>query len=515
MKISFNNIGLNSNLNINKIKNNNTNYGVGTSSYPNLAPLQSDTISFSGRAKLIGGDMKFAPQENLCRKVNENSEPARFLLECILDKYLAPLTSTKMADDPEEKPVKFTKTRSKSSGSIREKVVSKFSKITRDEANRFASQVVDELSNNFEYSDGVTKDMVLDDAKRVVKYSISEDTKIPPYENIELFFDDIVAELQLLDRFNFASVPDDKIEQVFATIKNNLAASNDTTHHIGSRYVDPTIIGGVKHYANDIVGGRIIIDELGPEHGGLVLEALKQAVEDGAFKITSIENNIPDPKKLPDGKKIEDYAYATNRQLNSLAKAAGVKVIENKSKSGYLALHINIQLENELLEKYNGVFKGFDGEIQIIGEDVLALKEVEDMCYKLKDNKNAIHEDYRPFKEYFTTFYNDDNPEVQKNFDDYTYALYLAQRSIPAGSTKTSKFLTIDDLGFAGKVPPELDFNNLRKIKESCDIIHRAHVKQQEAANEQNKSIKAQLQSMKSHNDIESVKQLIHFNYHS
>lgn len=515
MKISLNNINLNQILNVNKTKTQTLNYGVGKLSCPNLAPLKADTVNFSGRAKLIGGDMKFAPQENVCRKVNENSEPARFLLECILDKYLTPLTSTKMADDPEEKPVKFTETRSKSSGSIREKVVSKFSKITRNETNMFVNQVVDELTNNFELSSGVTKEMVLDDAKRVVEYSISDDTKIPPYENIELFFDDIVAELQLLGRLNFSSQPDNKVSEVFENIKKNLAANNDATHHIGSRYYDPTILGGIKHYANDIVGGRIIIDELGPEHGSHVVEALKQAVEDGAFKITSIESHIPDPKKLPEGKKIEDYAYATNRQLKSLAKAAGVEIIENKSKSGYLALHINIKLENELLDKYNGVFKGFDGEIQIIGEDVLALKEVEDMCYKLKDNKNAIHEDYKPFKEYFTTYYNDDNPEVQKNFDDYTYALYLAQRSIPAGSTKTSKFLTIDELGFSGKVPYELDFNNLRKIKESCDLIHRAHVKQQEEANEKNKSVKAQLQSLKSHNDIESVKQLIRFNYHS
>ncbi len=514
MKISFNNIGLNQILNLNNSKkvkvSNSINYGA----YPNLAPLNADTISFSGRAKLIGGDMKNAPPENICRKLNENAEPARYLLECIFDKYLGSLKSEKMSDNPKEKPVKDMTTRRKSSGSIREKVVSKYSKITRDETNRFSNQVIDELCSRFNLSDGVTKEMALDDAKRITKYSFSENIKIPPYENIELFFDEIVAELQLLGRFDFASVPEDGQTQIFDDIKAKLYESNDSTHHIGTRYIDPTIVGGVKHYANDIVGGRIIIDELGPEYSGLVIEALKHAVEDGMLKITSIENNVPDPTKLPTGKRVEDYAYATNRQLNSLAKTAGVEVIENKSKSGYLAVHINIVLENELLDKYNGVFKGFEGEIQIIGEDVLALKKVEDMCYKLKDNKNAIHEDYRPFKEYFMSFYNE-SPDVQKAFDDYTYSLYLAQRSIPPGAVKRNNFLTIKELGFEGKVPEELDFNNLKKIKESCDIIHEATVKKQELADEQKKSEKAKMQSIKSKSDVVSVKELIRFKYHS
>lgn len=514
MKISFNNIGLNQLLNLNNSKNVRVSNCINNGAYPNLAPLKADTVTFSGRAKLIGGDMKNAPPENICRKLNENAEPARYLLECIFDKYLGPLKSERMADNPKEKPVKDMTTRRKSSGSIREKVVSKYSKITRDEADKFASQVIDELCSHFNLSDGVTKEMAIDDAKRITKYSFSENVKMPPYENIELFFDEILAEFQLLDRFDFASVPEEEKEQIFEDIKANLYESNDPTHHIGTRYIDPTIVGGVKHYANDIVGGRIIIDELGPEYSGLVIEALKQAVEDGMLKVTSIENNVPDPAKLPAGKKVDDYAYATNRQLNSLAKAAGVDVIENKSKSGYLAVHINIVLENELLDKYNGVFKGFEGEIQIIGEDVLALKKVEDMCYKLKDNKNAIHEDYRPFKEYFMSFYNESD-DVKKAFNDYTYALYLAQRSIPPGAVKRNDFLTIKELGFEGKVPEELDFNNLKKIKESCDIIHDATVKKQELADEQKKSEKAQIQSIKSKSDVVSVKELIRFKYHS
>lgn len=507
MKIFLNSTSINSyfsqfRLN-NKVQSNST--------YPNLAPLQADTISFSARAKLLGGDMKFAPPENLCRQITENSEPARFLLETVLNNYIGSLTSQNISDDPLKKPVQSYTTRSKTSSSIREKVVSKFSKITSSEANKFSAQVVDELSKYFQMTPGTTRKEVLDDAKRVTKYSFSEDIKMPPYEHVDLFFDEIVAEMQLMGRYNFAAVPDEKRNQIFDYIKAKLEDSNDSTHHLGTRYIDPTTVKGIKHYANDIVGGRIIMREAGPQYTGVVLDALKQAVDDGMLKITSIENNVPDSSKLPIGRRVDDYVYASNKQLKTLANAAGAELIENKSKSGYLSVHINISLADELLEKYNGVFEGFDGEIQIIGQDVLNLKHVEDMCYKLKDNKNAIHEDYKPFKDYFTKYYQGD--DVKKAFDDYTYALYLSQRDIPSGSSRGNTFPTIAELGFAGKVPPELDFNKLRTIKDYCDLVHKETIKSQEEAAEKGKSKKAQMQSIKRRSDISSVKNLIKYNY--
>lgn len=507
MNISFNNTFVNSyfsKLKLNNIVQQNL-------TYPNLSPLKADTVSFSARAKLLGGDMKFAPPENLCRQITENSEPARFLLETVLNNYIGDLTSEKMSDDPTKKPVQSFTTRSKTSSSIKEKVVSKFSKITSSEANRFSAQVVDELSKYFELSPKTTKKDVLDDAKRVTKYSFSEDIKMPPYEHVDLFFDEIVAEMQLMGRYDFAAVSDERRAQIFDSIKAKLEDSNDSTHHLGTRYIDPTTVKGIKHYANDIVGGRIIMREAGPAYMGVVLDALKQAVDDGMLKINSIENNVPDPAKIPKGRRVEDYLYATNKQLKTLANAADAELIENKSKSGYLSVHLNITLSDELLEKYNGVFNGFDGEIQIIGQDVLNLKHVEDMCYKLKDNKNAIHEDYKPFKDYFAKYYQGE--QVQKAFDDYTYALYLSQRDIPSGSARTTTFPSISELGFDGKVPPELDFNKLKTIKDYCDIVHKETIKAQEEVAEKSKSKKAQMQSIKRRSDITSVKNLIKYNY--
>ncbi|MBQ8887049.1 MAG: hypothetical protein IJY61_05040 [Candidatus Gastranaerophilales bacterium] len=476
-----------------------------------FVPLKADTVSFSGSAKLVGGDMKFAPTDSLCRQVSENAEPARFLLETILDNYLGQYKFDSKRDNPKEKPIQDIKTRKKSSSSIREKVVSKYSKCTNSEGNAFAETVFNSLSANFPMSPTSDPKVVLDDIKRATKYSYSEDIRMSPYANVDMFFDDIIAELQLYGHFDFNAVSEQRRDVIFNLIKSDLKAANDDAHHIEGRFYDPTIVKGIKHWANDIIGGRVIMREPGPEYTGIVLDGLMQAVNDGVLKITSIENNVPNPDKIPTNKKQNDYVYATNKQLQALADAANAPLIENVSKSGYLSVHIDIALDDKLLEMYNGVFEGFSGEIQIIGEDVLKLKEVEDLCYKLKDNKNAIHVDYKPFIDYFTEYYKGD--DVKKAFDDYTYALYLSQRAIPSNSGNNYFFPSIAELGFADRVPEELDFNKLRKIKEYCDIKHEETQKKEKEEYDRKMLEKKPVQRMKKHRDINTVKKAITYTY--
>ena len=210
----------------------------------------------------------------------------------------------------------------------------------------------------------------------------------------------------------------------------------------------------------------------------MIINALKSAVEDKKLKITSIENNIPDSDNLPNGKQISDYLYATDAQLRSLAKAAGAELIKNKSKTGYLAIHINVDLSDDAFNRNNGVFNGYCGEIQIIGADVERLKDIEDLCYKLKDNKNAIHIAYKPFKDHFLRYYNDSTKDA---FDDYTYESYLYQRAISKKQKRNSVFPSLSELGFEKKLPPELDFNYLRRIKIECDKKYKEMQEEEEA----------------------------------
>ena len=101
--------------------------------YTNLAPLQKDTVSFSGRGKLLSENMVDAPTERTCRLAESNAEPARFYLQSVLDKYLKPLTQIKSSSGGKNSAFIEYSTRIKESTSIREKVVSKYSKICRRE----------------------------------------------------------------------------------------------------------------------------------------------------------------------------------------------------------------------------------------------------------------------------------------------------------------------------------------------------------------------------------------------
>ncbi len=470
--------------------------------YPNLAPLSKDTVSFTGRGKLIAESMVDAPPERTCRQVEQNAEPARFYLENVLDKYLKPLTQESSYSNPKDFPVLVYTTRIKKSTSIREKVVSKYSKVYNSEADEFSSRVVDELMKYFDFSNGITREDLIKEVKKNIA------SKVPPYEFVSYYLSRIMSELGNDKILDLSKYSDERIKQIIDQITDMFEDTPKSQHIEGSTYIDPTTIKGVKHYANDIVGARITMKESDPEYTRLVLSALRNAVDDGLLKITSIENNLPDPKKLPAGKEISDYAYAKEYQLKSLAKAADAKLIRNKSKSGYLGIHINIDLSSPIFSCYNGIFDGYTGEIQILGTDVEQLKDVEDLCYKLKDDKNAIQAKYKPFKTHFKTFYNDKTKDA---FEDYTYSLYLAQRSLPPYSKRSDVFPTIEELGFGGKVPKELDFNYLKKLKEKCDYYGKLEESQNKTKSLDSDSHSKTLKSIKHDGNVKTVKRIISY----
>ncbi len=431
--------------------------------YPNLSSLSKDVVSFSGAGKLSPLDMVYAPTEKACRQISLNAEPSRFYLNQILDTYLAPQISSD-SNSNDSKPVMHYKTRVKSPVSIREKVVSKYAKNHRKDIKKFTQLALLELSKSFSYtSDVENEDLIKEIADYLEMLHIS--SKMPPGENISYYFNELLIYTSENKIFDFDEKTSKEQKQIFTTVLDELDLHSD---EMKNDLLNPTTIDGIKHYANDIVGARIITNDAGPEYTEVIFNALKKAVSDGVLKITSIESTIPDPDKLPIGKSINDYQYATDEQLNDFAEETGALLLKNKSPSGYLSIHINVDLTDPSLASFGGIFNGYSGEIQILGTDVEHLKDVEDLCYKLKDNKSVVKESYIPFKNHFFKYYND---KTKQAFEDYTYALYLAQREQNASNRKymSSTFPTLKDLGFDDKLPSELDFNSLEKLKKHCD----------------------------------------------
>ena len=133
-----------------------------------------------------------------------------------------------------------------------------------------------------------------------------------------------------------------------------------------------------------------------------------------------------------------------------------------------------------MLKSPKNKFNGYQGEIQIMDANIEDLKDVEDLCYKLKDNKNNIGPEYSMFKNHFKKFYK--LPEVKEAFDKYTYDLYLSQRMKSLEKKKKDKvhFSTIEELGYGETLPAELDYNLLFDIKKLCERKNRNRIEEKD-----------------------------------
>ncbi len=477
---------------------------IGSVSCTNLAPLQKDTISFTGGGRLRGEHMVFAPNEHTCNVAEQNAEPARFYLQSVLDKYVGSKFSV---NDGSTCPVTYT-TRIKKANSIREKTISAFMRNYCSEVDSISSQILKEFLQYYKLKEGHDENEAFDSIKNSIVTSNQSYDKLSPYSFTSYFVDFAAENLGNMGIMNIDEFSQKDRCRINETAADNINASNAAIEARNKPYIKPSTIAGVKHYANDIVGARIILSDCSPQNTNLLFEALAQAAMDKKLKIISIENNLPDPDKLPETKTVDDYTYASDASLKKLAEISGAEYTVNKSKSGYLSVHINVNLSEDLLGGYGGIFKGYTGEIQILGADVEKLKDVEDLCYKFKDDKNSVNEVYKPFKEVFKKYY---TGETRSYFDDYTYALYLHQRDIEPGTANYTGFPSPARLGFKDKIPPELDFNNLAEIKRRCDLdLERIIRDKKEAAGQQITPVKAK-KEIKRNGDIRTLKSLISF----
>ena len=206
------------------------------------------------------------------------------------------------------------------------------------------------------------------------------------------------------------------------------------------------------------------------------------------FKICKIKPTIHN--KGIKNKFIKKYINTNAINLEKIKEAANKVRKENRLKpiqvketdygNGYMALHLDI--DTTLVGKRRDN-RGFYSELQILGSDVAMLKDIEDLCYKLKDNKSIKqnHASFTPFEKFFQEAYSNKEkyPNIEEDYKKYTRRAYQAQRirkpdKDDATSDITSwgyTYPTIEECGLKGKIPPILDFNNLARIKRDCDDL--------------------------------------------
>ncbi len=260
-----------------------------------------------------------------------------------------------------------------------------------------------------------------------------------------------------------------KLESAFSTMKATDNHPDRPIYKIKTRIKSPESIaekGGardVKNFAEltqniqDLIGGRLIMRDTSKESIETVLKKFEDMVLKGELSITEIENFYGTPK----------LAYATDKQLKPLINACEkmigpIRYSNEKHPMGYNAIHMTVKFPPT---KYGETY----AEIQIMGSDIAALKDVEDLTYKIRCGK-AIQSKYKPMMKYLKPL--QDGDETLKNaFADYTRQAYTHQRRRKSVTLKELNEQTAPEfLPLPWYISnKELDFNFLYTKMKECE----------------------------------------------
>lgn len=239
---------------------------------------------------------------------------------------------------------------------------------------------------------------------------------------------------------------------------------------------------GIKENIRDVAGCRVVVKDAFGNTMDTIVDELCTLIREEEMIIEEIENHVSKDKGVT--------PYFTETQLRKIKQAVNevrranslptIDIKETDFGTGYMALHLDVDTTNIGRRKDN---RGFYTELQILGSDVAMLKDIEDLCYKLKDNKSIKqnHPSFTPFEKFFQEAYTntEDYPNIVEKYQEYTKKAYQAQRNRrPHGNSVTDdtknwaySYPTIEECGLKGEIPPILDFNNLARLKRDCDDL--------------------------------------------
>lgn len=245
----------------------------------------------------------------------------------------------------------------------------------------------------------------------------------------------------------------------------------------------------------DLNGMKIVLRDGRRSGVNAVLERFMKEIEAGNLELIEIENKRPEITKnqefmrlfaeekgigqdngkgnnkrkinKADLNQLFDYAAPeTLERLRDIAEAKYPKrivnyVIADYTKMNYPALH--------LLLKLPGMSRTF--EVQIMGHDVALYKDLDDIIYKILNNKEV--EGYGPIAKIIRPLNEPGNKAIKDAFNEYRSQVFLNQRSkdprIRGSEEYTEYFLPLTQGIEDSRLRNMLDINNLYKLKLECD----------------------------------------------
>ena len=250
-------------------------------------------------------------------------------------------------------------------------------------------------------------------------------------------------------------------------------------NHIPQGFINPNDEEDIKNGLTDIVGARIVLKTADPKKNADIIKALIDQIKCSALKVKKIDLMIAE------GTNATNYPYfewndlkKLESEINKIKERNGENPISIKpvhTKTGYTGLHIDVDLtsDNKFMPKY----AGYSGEIQILGSNVAEFKELEDLCYKVYQDKDIKGGDvaYLPFQEQLKKQIKDKSTkEAWINYTKEAYIIQVQKDTDLAKGIETkskNKFPSIADCSMQGKIPSSLDFNILNKFKVKCDEL--------------------------------------------
>lgn len=200
----------------------------------------------------------------------------------------------------------------------------------------------------------------------------------------------------------------------------------------------------------DLVGARIVLRNASKDSFGKIFERFTQLLEQGKIKVIEIENYRPD----------EAMSYVAQRTLNKFenaCKRAGQypKIIQASIPNNYTAVHLTVE------------YKGQPIEIQLIGSDVEFFKEIEDIFYKRRCNKDLAPK-YKSIQYLIDKLMENLTLEQHELLDNYIMQSYINARNIPVRA-HTVKPSVNDLMQFPSALPRKLSFENIYRMMEICN----------------------------------------------
>ena len=216
----------------------------------------------------------------------------------------------------------------------------------------------------------------------------------------------------------------------------------------------------------DVIGVRIVLKSSSQKDFDRVFKELGKMVTSGKLNVLEVENYRMTPKESYVSKKTLDAFELTCHKANQFP------AISSKAReSGYTAIHMTVDMGDGKL-----------AEIQMMGRDMERVKDIEDFFYKKRNSKD-FDVKYKPVEDLLNkvmgktkkdkvtgkiTYEKLDDFQVE-TLERYIRDSYAHARQIPPKHPRKADLGKGYYLPLPYSLPQELSFDNIQKLKDTCD----------------------------------------------